>query len=230
VRGVGVACAALTLIAGCSQQPAAPSSAGQSVDVLAYLVGDAALWPRVGSHSQNQIVDLARREVCWVKYANPRRFECWRWDDSFVYHAIDHALDGDSDESYRFTDGRWLPRQIAASATAASPWTLDVEVNDLVWYDESCRVDPARSHPFPYRMRAWIQPRVDAGRDLGVRDALVFEYEPYDPVAASPGASERFTMALGAGWFRWERGGFVDLFNRIGGPAAQMNVAARCPR
>ena len=146
------------------------------------------------------------------------------WDDSFVYHVVDHALDGDSDESYRLTDGRWLPRRLAASATAASPWTLDVAANDLIWYDASCRVDPSRSHAFPYRMRAWIQPSVDAGRDLGVRDALMFDYEPYDPAAASPGASERFTIALGAGWFRWERGRFVDLFERLGGPAVQVSV------
>src|SRR5439155_3491511 len=96
------------------------------IDVLAYLLGDESLWPRSGSHGQHQIVDLARREVCWTKYANPRRFECWRWDEQYVYHVVDHALDGDSDESYRFTDGRWLPRYLPAGATAAAPWTIDV--------------------------------------------------------------------------------------------------------
>ena len=45
-----------------------------------------------------------------MKYGNPRRFECWRWDDRFIYHAVDHGLDGDSNESYMFTDGRWLAR------------------------------------------------------------------------------------------------------------------------
>ena len=33
-----------------------------TVDVLDFLVGDQTLWPRVGGHSQNQSVDLARRE------------------------------------------------------------------------------------------------------------------------------------------------------------------------
>jgi hypothetical protein len=222
------ALAALTLHA-CSSPPA-PSAPAATVDVLNYLLGEASLWPRVGSHAQHQVVDLARREVCWVKYANPRRYECWRWDDEFVYHATDHALDGDSDESYRFSDGRWLPRHLPAHATAAAPWTLEVARNDLVWYDASCRVDPSRSHLFPYRMRAWTAPRVDAGRDLGVRDALVFEYEPYDPAVATAAAPERFTMALGAGWFRWERGGFIDLFDRLGGPIVQMNATVRCDR
>lgn len=214
-------------IAGCSH-PVSPSATSASVDVLNYLLGDAALWPRVGSHSQNQIVDLERREVCWVKYVNPRRFECWRWDDQFVYHAVDHALDGDSNESYAFTDGRWLPRQFRADASAAAPWTLDVSQNSIVWYDASCHVDPSRSNAFPYRLRAWIEPGFDAGSDLGRRDTLVFDYEPYDPSAARPGERERFYLGLGAGWYEWERGGFVILFNRLGGPAISMNRQVWC--
>jgi hypothetical protein len=236
VRRIGVGVAALILSTTCSHPPAAPSPAGAaaspaaavSVDVLTYLLGDASLWPRVGSHAQHQLIDLAARQVCWVKYGNPRRFECWRWDDDYVYHAVDHALDGDSNESYRFTDGRWLPRHLPAAATAASPWTLDVAHNDLVWFDASCTVDASRSHVFPYRMRAWLERGVDAGRDLGVRDALVFEYQPYDPAAPAPGASERYTIASGAGWWRWERSGFVDLFNRVGGPSVQMNKSVWC--
>jgi hypothetical protein len=162
-----------------------------------------------------------------VKYGNTRRFECWRWDDDYIYHAVDHALDGDSNESYRFTDGRWLPRHLPPGATAASPWQIDVAANDLVWYDATCRVDASRSHRFPYRMRAWIETHVDGGPDLGVRDTLVFEYQPYDPAGAA-GASERYLAALGAGWYRWERGGFVDLFNRVGGPSVQMNRSVWC--
>src|SRR2546428_2467498 len=117
-------------LAGCSP-PVAPSAAPSSVDVLSYLLGDASLWPRVGNHSQHQIVDLARREVCWVKYSNPRRFECWRWGEQYVYHAVDHALDGDSNESYRFTHGRWLPRYVPTETTASSPWTPHVFGNPV---------------------------------------------------------------------------------------------------
>ena len=213
---------------GACASPVAPKAPQVTVDVLSYLLGDASLWPRVGNHSQNQIVDLARREVCWVKYANARRFECWRWDEHYVYHAVDHGFDGDSNESYRFTDGRWLPRYLPGGTAAASPWTIDVSRNQIVWFDPSCRIDPARSHAFPYRIRAWIEPRVDAGPDLGRRDALLFEYEPYDPAAPQPGAHERFSMALGAGWYRWERSGFVDMFNRLGGPAVAMNRSVWC--
>jgi hypothetical protein len=220
---------ALVLVSGCSA-PAAPSSTASPtrIDVLDYLIGDAATWPRRGSHGQNQIVDRARQEVCWTKYGNPRRFECWRWNDQYVVHAVDHALDGDIEESYVLTDGRWMPRFLPSSATAAAPWTLDVTDNRLVWFDAACRVDASRSHLFPYRLRAWIQSNVDAGVDLGVRETLLFEYEPYDPVSPSSTHPERFYLARGAGWYRWERDGFVDLFNRIGGPATPMNRSVWC--
>ena len=218
---------ALLLLSGCAS-PVAPQARPAALDVLNYLLGDESLWPRHGSHGQHQIVDLARREVCWIKYANPRRFECWRWDEQYIYHSVDHALDGDSDESYRFTDGRWLPRYLPATATAASPWTIDVPRNEMIWFDAWCQINPARSYLFPYRMRAWIESGVDAGPDLGQRDALLFEYQPYDPAAPTPGASERYYFALGAGWYRWERSGFVDLFNRVGGFAVGMNRSVWC--
>jgi hypothetical protein len=220
---------ALLLLAGCST-PATPSSSpiDRQIDVLDYLIGDTALWPRRGSHGQNQILDRARQEVCWTKYGNSRRFECWRWDDRSIYHAVDHALDGDSEESYFLTDGRWMPRFVPSNATAAAPWTLDVADNRIVWFDAACRLDPTRSHLFPYRLRAWVEPAIDGGVDLGVRETLLFEYEPYDPASPSPGHAERFYFGLGAGWYRWERAGFIDLFNRFGGPATQMNRSVWC--
>jgi hypothetical protein len=222
-------CAVLLLTLSACSHPTAPTTAAPvSIDVLTYLLGDASLWPRHGSHNQEQVVDLAGREVCWVKYGNPRRFECWRWDDDYVYHAVDHALDGDSNESYRFTDGRWLPRRLPAAATADAPWTLDVAQNQIVWYDAACQIVPARSYLFPYRMRAWIAPRLDAGPELGVRDTLQFDYEPYDPASPTPGARERYNLGFGAGWYEWERSGFVDYFNRVGGQATPMNAAVRC--
>jgi len=44
-----------------------PSSLEPTVDVLDYLIGASNLWPRIGSHSQDQVVDLDRQEICWVK-------------------------------------------------------------------------------------------------------------------------------------------------------------------
>jgi hypothetical protein len=222
-----LAVALLTLVVACCSHPSAPTPAANSVDVLAYLIGDSASWPRLGSHGQNQVVDLARRELCWVKYGNSRRFECWRWDDEFIYHAIDHGLDGDSNESYMFSNGRWLARHLPANATAAAPWTLDVTQNQLVWFDASCHIDPTRSHAFPCRQRAWFELRRDAGSALGPRDTLVLEYQPYDPLGAT-GTAEHYYLGLGVGWYEWERSGFHDFFNRIGGPNTPMERAAWC--
>jgi hypothetical protein len=147
-----------------------------------------------------------------VKYANPKMFECWRWDDDFVYHVVDHAVDGNTGESYRFSDGRWLPRRVSGV------WAFDAAQNLITWFDPSCRVETNRCGVFPYRQRAWIEPARDAGPDLGVRETLVLEYQPYDP-AGSTGATEVFYFARRAGWYEWDRGAVRDLFNRIGGPA-----------
>jgi hypothetical protein len=214
--------------ASCSSSPSVPAPlgpAGAAVDVLSYLIGDIGTWPRIGSHSQDQIVDRDRREVCWIKYANAKRFECWRWDDQYVYHAVDHGLDGNSDESYMFTDGRWLARYIPAGATGALPWSVDVTQNRMIWFDASCGVVAAKSYAFPYRQRAWFEPNRDAG-PLGARDTLVIEYQPYD--TGSTGAAEHFYFGMGVGWYEWERSGFHDYFNRHGGPFVTMNRSVWC--
>ena len=43
-----------------------------------------------------------------------------------------------------------------------------------------------------------------------------------------PGESERFSFGLGAGWYKWERSAFVDMFNRVGGFAVGMNRSVWC--
>jgi hypothetical protein len=99
--------------------------------------------------------------------------------------------------------------------------------NQLIWFDPACHVDAAKSHAFPYRQRAWFEPRRDAGADLGPRDTLVLEYQPYDP-AGSTGAAEHYYLGSSVGWSEWERSGFLDFFNRVGGPRTPMNRAAWC--
>jgi len=210
--------AALVAVPAC-HTPAAPTPA--AVDVLDFVIGSPESWPRVGSHSQNQVVDEARREVCWVKYANPRTFECWRWDDDFLYHVVDHAIDGNTGESYRFDDGRWMPRRLAGE------WRLDVSTR-ITWFDPACRVEVARSGPFQYHQRVWLEPAARAlGGDLGTRRVLVLEYAPVDP-AGGPGAPEHFYFGEGVGWFEWERGDARSTFARIGGPALFVANEVRC--
>jgi hypothetical protein len=212
---------ALAGTSGCTGV-AAPTAAETTIDVLDFIVGDGMLWPRIGNHYSNQVVDLARREVCWVKYANPQRFECWRWDDAFVYHAVDHAIDGDTGESYSFSDGRWLPRRLPVSG-----WSLDLGANRITWFDPPCVASATKSGGFPYRQRAWLEPGVDTGGDLGTRDTIVLEYSPYDP-ASGRSSTEQFRFARGAGWYRWRRDGIDLQFNRRGGPNVPMNRAVWC--
>src|SRR5262249_49681864 len=190
--------------------PGTPSGATR-IDVLDFLIGAPETWPRVGSFSVNQSVDLAQREVCWTKYANPRTFECWRWDEAFVYHVVDHGIDGNTGEWYAFADGRWLPRFVTPD------WHLDV-ATAITWYDASCRTLPDRSGPFRYHQRAWIEPARDAGGSLGVRETLVLEYAPEDP-AGGPTEAEHFYFGRGAGWYEWTRAAARTVFNRVGGPA-----------
>lgn len=191
----------------------AESPAARRLDVLDFVVGNADSWPRRGDQGQHQVVDPSKREVCWVKYGNPRTFECWRWDDQWVYHRVDHGLDGRSEESYEFTDGRWLPRWLDEDGV----WSLDVKTNRVRWFEADCRISETKSREQPYRLRAWFDGVRDAGPDLGVRDVLVLEYVP-DP--DSPTArTERFHFARGAGWFSWEIPQKVVRFDRFGGPA-----------
>ena len=206
----------MALVVTACGNPTGPTTGTHAIDVLDYVVGDATLWPRHGepNHYQHQHVESQR--VCWTKYTLPWSFECWRWDGAFVYHDVDHAIDGGARrwEHYVFSDGRWLPRYI----TSGTVWTLDVAANRIRWVDADCQAQPERD--FPYRVRAWVTPAVAAGGDLGVRDVLMLEYEPYNPLDPQAGRPEQFYFAKGAGWFKWTRAdGAGVTFNRLGGVA-----------
>ena len=64
---------------------------------------------------------------------------------------------------------------------------MDVGQNQQGWFDALSHVDPSKSHTFRYRQRAWFEPQRNAGSDLGARDTLVLEYEPYDPAGRGSG-------------------------------------------
>jgi hypothetical protein len=213
----------ITCLGGCAPpaQPSPPPPVSPVIDVVPFLVGDRETWPRYGSQWQDQIVDLTRRQVCWAKYGNSRMFECWRWDDEWVYHVIDHGLDGGRGGAYRFTDGRWLPRYLPTSG-----WSLDLTGNRIRRFDAAC-TETAGVDPFPYRVRAWFEPGVDIGGDLGVRDVVVLEYGVH-PVDATVGLTERFYLARGAGWYLWTRSdGVRVVFARRGGPVVS-EIETRC--
>ena len=212
---VATACASIV-------NPTAPADT-EIIDVLDFVIGAPDQWPRYGDQAQHQVVDWDARQVCWVKYVNPSRFECWGWDEQWVYHLVDHALDGNTGESYRFTDGRWLPRTMPRSGT----WSADITTNRIRWFTRSCievrgpqgiRIDEG-PNLFPMAQRAWIETR-DAGA-LGVREVLILASAPHAPGAA-PGPPETFYFARGAGWYRWESVRGSSSFDRMGGPAVTL--------
>ncbi len=203
--------AALIVSSACARNTVAvaPSSSPSiAIDTLDFVIGDESLWPRIGTQRQHQIVDRERREVCWVKYGDARKFECWRWDDRWIYHEVDHALDGDrTGRSYSFSDGRWLPRHLSGE------WSLDLRSNRAIDYTPDCRTS---ERPFPYRMRAHLEPAQDLGGDLGTRPVLVLEYQPYAPgERATPDTIERYSFAQGAGWYLWESVRGSARFDRL---------------
>ena len=215
VRRVAFVLIAALWVGCASNSSTSPSTSpnASTVDVLDFLVGDQALWPRFGDQSQDQ--NIQGSHVCWTKYSLRWMFECWRWDDQWIYHEVDHGIDGQRWVHYTLSDGRWLPRHL----TIGSVWTLNVTDNYVRWVDADCHPQPER--PMPYRMSAHVEPAFDAGGDLGRRDTIVLEYQP-DPEHATTGTLESFYLAKGAGWFMWRRSDGVHIaFNRVGGLARQ---------
>ncbi len=200
----------VALLGACAHRPVRP--AAPTVDVLDFILGDASTWPRIGTQPQDQRVNFERREVCWVKYARPDAFECWRWDDAFVYHEVDHAVDGRRGASYRFSDGRWLPRRVPLETS----WTLDLPTNTITNYDAACVASQPRL--FPYRVTAHLEPAQFVSADLGTRAVLVLEYAPH-AVGAPATQPETFRFAYGAGWFAWSSPRGAARFDTLGGPS-----------
>ena len=77
---------------------------------------------------------------------------------------------------------------------------------------------------FPYRLRARLEPERDLSGDLGSREILVLDFEPYAP-GQEPRAPERFLFARGAGWYRWESDRGTATFDARGGPIVARTAA-----
>ena len=102
------------------------------------------------------------------------------------------AVDGNTGVSYRFEDGRWMPRYFQPD------WRLDVSTK-IVWFDPACGVDAARSGPFRYHQRIWFEAARDGGGDVGTRDTLVSSTPPKIQQADRPRPSCFTSGAVPAG-------------------------------
>ena len=155
-------------------------------------------------------------------------FECWRWDDRWI---LPRSRSRDRRRARRVVCflGRTLVAEAHHVRTRLEPGHVRRNVV-LLWWTPACAVDTLRGRAFPYRQRAWLAPARYISADLGTRDILVLEYEPYDP-AGGPTHPERFEFARGAGWFAWSADRGRVTFDRIGGPAvARSAMCTAAPR
>ena len=162
---------------------------------------------------------MGAREICWVKYELVD-VRVLGWDDEWVYHRVDHGLDGNT--------GRVVPihrRPLAAAQDAdvgrmgdRAPQQPHQVVHGVVHRGPASRASRVDDGPnlYPMSQRAWIETR-DAGA-LGVRDVLILASASHAPGAA-PGVPERFYFARGAGWCGGTACADRRSFDRIGGPA-----------
>jgi hypothetical protein len=122
---------------------------------------------------------------------------------------------GHTCRGYRISGSR---STIASGLIVADPgpWTLDLRNNRAIDLTPTCG---EHARPFPYRLRAHVEPPQEVGGDLGRRSTLVLEYQPYDPDAPPrPETVERFLFGEGVGWYAWTSARGVARFDRIGGP------------
>ena len=163
-----------------------------------------------------------------MKYGNPRRFECWRWDDEFIYHAVDHGA--------RRRQQRVLSihrRPLAGAIPAGDRHrrgAVDASTcRRTIWSGSTRRAGRIRRARTPFRIAC------ARGSSRGATP---------DPICASATRSSsstsrtirrrraRRTRAVfnrpRRRVVRWERSGFVDLFNRLGGPRVQMDRSVWC--
>jgi hypothetical protein len=188
-----------------------------AIDLLPFIVGDDAHWPRHGSHEMDRRWD--GHDLWWIKFGHPDHWEHWVLDgDAFILRE-DRSQSGAGD--YSFHPGRWFPRHMAIGQT------IDARDNVIQEYEpDTCAVQPG-TRVFPYRLRflqAWT--RLDLGGDIGVLDghgapvAVLLEYDP----GGDRDTRETGLYALGWGSVRWQAISQVDgallhetTFNLLGG-------------
>lgn len=197
----------------------------QPLDLLPFIVGEDAHWPRHGSHDLDRRWD--GRDLWWIKFGHPDHWEHWRLDGEAFRLLEDRSQSGSGD--YSFHPGAWFPRRMALHQT------VDAPDNVIQEYDPTtCAIKPSGG-VFPYRLRflqAWT--RIDLGGDIGILDgrgapvAVLLEYDP----GGDDDTRETNLFALGWGLVRWQaisqQSGDVlneTTFNQLGGQAGLVPTA-----
>jgi hypothetical protein len=176
------------------RSPARPAD-GRVYDLLTYILGEQATWPRKGpSHPMNQVIGAGGR-FHFVKFSDPQAYETWGADANWIYHFEDA-----SNEVYAFADPRWYPRHMPIGQAAA----FDTGEHLNTYHERAtCQVIKR----LPFRRRMWVEAIYDRfywGPDLGERETLVAVYDPTAGIHAADRILEVNYFAQGAGWVRWE--------------------------
>src|SRR5690349_2320306 len=150
MRAIGIWLIALLLFTPQPTRVAAPIEwhGTEAIDLLPFIVGDDARWPRHGTH------DLDRRwdghDLWWIKFGHPDHWEHWVLDGDAFYLREDRSQSGAGD--YSFHPGVWFPRRMTLHQK------IDAPDNVIQEYDpRTCAIKPS-TRVFPYRLRllqAW---------------------------------------------------------------------------
>jgi hypothetical protein len=176
---------------------ATPWHEARRIDLLPFLIGDDARWPRHGSHEMDRLWD--GRHLWWIKFGHPDHWEHWELNGDAFYLREDRSQSGAGD--YSFHPGRWFPRSMTVGQSVAAPDNVIQE-----YKPETCEIKPS-SRVFPYAVRllqAWS--RISLGGDIGVLDghgapvAILLEYDP----GGDRDTRETGLYALGWGLVRWQ--------------------------
>lgn len=196
-------------------QPIGPRSSplpqGQRIDLRRYLIGDAALWPRIGpTHSMGQIVrpDGPDRGLCYfIKFANNEpSLSKGQSHEAYAYDWLDSAFgfyqlyDASAGPTVAFSDPRQYPRRMQIGEAYA----FDTGDHRLITRDrDDCRV----LSDVGFRRRMWLHAAWSAyywGPDLGERPTVMMVYDNTAGVYNTGRWLEVNYFALDAGWCLFE--------------------------
>ncbi len=209
------------------------SQDGRLYDLVSFIVGGPATWPRRGpTHPMHQALDPMApdgrgRLFHYVKFGDVvpsgEAYETWGYDEHWLYHLEDAS--GHHAGPYSFDDVRWFPRHMAIGEAHA----FDTREHQTTFRDRgSCQVVQRE----PFRRRMWVEAVYDRfywGPDLGERATMVIAYDPTAGIHIPERGVELGYYAHGAGSVRWEWFHSDRVYPK-GATRAQFTEAARGAR
>lgn len=206
-----------------AQSPASTAPAiPEIINTLDYFVSNHLDKGLTGSHNQNQtVVGNTSYYTKWSADA----YEVHTWDDNYIYLNEDRSWK--KDESYAFSPGKWMKRQMTIGESI-------IESNNMGYYVNSADCTPLRINALPYVMTLESHiSNYDVGGNLGKQDVIVLKYDYSN--TAYPGNFERFYYSKERGWVKWElyeNNNLIQesIFNQIHNSPIQPDTTKSCTK